>query len=72
MKLSVSLTEDDVATLDAYVQSARLPSRSAAVQQAIRSLRLADLERDYEQAWTEWSSSGDEALWEQTVRDGLG
>ncbi|PRC51687.1 antitoxin, partial [Mycobacterium sp. ITM-2017-0098] len=32
MKLSISLSEEDVALVDAYVERAGLPSRSAAIQ----------------------------------------
>jgi Arc/MetJ-type ribon-helix-helix transcriptional regulator len=72
MKLSVSLPEEDVATLDAYARSTGLPSRSAALQRAIRLLRLPDLEQDYATAWVEWELSGEQAVWEQSGLDGLG
>ena len=39
MKLSVSLPEDDVAFLDEYTTSHGVPSRSAALQQAVALLR---------------------------------
>ncbi len=71
MKLSVSLSEDDVSVLDAYVQTAGLPSRSAAVQRAIRMLRYPTLEQDYLDAWTEWSESEDEPAWDGACGDGL-
>lgn len=71
MKLSVSLTEQDVAALDEYARTAGLPSRSAAVQHAIRLLKLPGLENDYAAAWDEWESAGEEAVWERTVADGL-
>jgi len=71
MKLSVSLPEEDVAILDEYAHTSGLPSRSAALQQAIHLLRHADLEQDYASAWDEWESSGDQALWEATAADGL-
>lgn len=71
MKLSVSLTEDDVVLLDDYARTAGLPSRSAALQQAVRQLRHADLEQDYATAWQEWESSGEPAAWEGAVGDGL-
>jgi len=71
MKLSVSLSDSDVAVLDDYVRTAGLPSRSAAVQRAVRLLRYPDLEKNYEQAWDEWAASGDSAVWELTVADGL-
>lgn len=71
MKLSVSLPADDVATLDEFVRSAGLPSRSAALQRAIQMLRLADLEQDYRAAWEEWESSGDHEAWDAAAGDGL-
>ncbi len=72
MKLSVSLSEEDVAVLDDYARSAGLSSRSAALQHAIRLLRHPDLEDDYAAAWEEWRASGEEADWQATVGDGLG
>ena len=64
MKLSVSLRDEDVAVLDEYVQASGLGSRSAALQHAIRLLRHPDLEQDYADAWQEWESSGEQAIWE--------
>jgi Arc/MetJ-type ribon-helix-helix transcriptional regulator len=71
VKLSVSLPDEDVATLDAYARSAGLPSRSAALHQAIRLLRTQELEDDYAAAFAEWDESGEQAAWEGTVADGL-
>lgn len=71
MKLSVSLPDEDVAVLDEYARTAGLPSRSAALQHAVRMLRLPDLEQDYEAAWQDWEESGDHAAWNVTVADGL-
>jgi Arc/MetJ-type ribon-helix-helix transcriptional regulator len=71
MKLSVSLSEDDVALLDEYVRSSGLRSRSAVLQYAVGLLRHADLEQDYAAAWEDWESSGERAAWEGTVGDGL-
>jgi Arc/MetJ-type ribon-helix-helix transcriptional regulator len=71
MKLSVSLPDEDVAVLDEFARASGLKSRSAAVQRAIRMLRLPDLEQDYGAAWQEWQSSGEEAAWDGTVDDGL-
>lgn len=68
VKLSVSLTEGDVALLDRYANSAGLGSRSAAVQAAIRLLGDPDLQREYETAWEE---SEDATLWDTTASDGL-
>jgi Arc/MetJ-type ribon-helix-helix transcriptional regulator len=71
VKLSVSLSEDDVALLDAYAQSSGLRSRSAVVQHALRRLREVDLEADYTAAWREWDRSGERQAWEATSADGL-
>jgi Arc/MetJ-type ribon-helix-helix transcriptional regulator len=71
MKLSVSLSEEDVVLLDEYASSAGLRSRSAAVQHAIHLLRQVDLEDDYAAAWADWESSGERGRWEGTLSDGL-
>ncbi len=71
MKLSLSLTESDVALLDEFARTSGLSSRSAAVQRAIRMLRLTDLEQDYAAAWDDWESSGEQAAWDAVTADGL-
>ncbi len=71
MKLSISLSDEEVAALDKYAQAAGLPSRSAAIQQAIRLLGDPELEDAYAEAWDEWQTSGDAEAWESTAGDGL-
>lgn len=71
MKLSVSLPDEDVAILDEFTRTAGLPSRSAALQHAVRMLRLSGLDQDYEAAWQEWEASGDRAAWSLTAADGI-
>lgn len=71
MKLSVSLSDEDVAALDAYVQQAGLPSRSAGVQRAVQMLRHPDLEDNYAEAWADWSADDGSAAWENAVGDGV-
>ena len=71
MKLSVSLSENEVAALDKYAHAAGLTSRSAAIQQAIRLLGDPELEDSYAAAWDEWEASGDAAAWESTSADGF-
>lgn len=71
MKLSVSVSDEEVAVLDEYARTTGLRSRSAAVQHAIRLLRHADLEADYASAWDDWESATDGATWESSVGDGL-
>lgn len=70
MKLSVSLSEQDLARLDAHVRKRGLPSRSAAVQEALRLLATADLEQSYAEAWADWEASEDAELWDRTSGDG--
>ena len=72
MKLSVSLPEEDVATLDEFAAAAGLLSRSAAVQRAIGLLRLQDLEREYEAAWNEWTATDADMVWDAASSDGIG
>lgn len=72
MKLSVSLPDDDVEYLDEYARSQRLESRSAALHKAVRLLRASELGAAYEDAWTEWAETGDNAVWDAVVGDGLG
>lgn len=71
MKLSVSLTKEDVALLDRYVAAAGLESRSAGLHHAIRRLTDPEMEQAYAAAWDEWEATGDAASWESTVGDGL-
>ena len=71
MKLSVSLSDDDVTLLDEYARTAGLKGRSAVIQHALRLLRQTELEQDYATAWAEWESSGEHAAWDATAGDGL-
>ena len=71
MKLSISLPEEDVAVLDEYARASGLKSRSAVIRRALVLLRQPELEQDYEAAWAEWETSGEQAAWEGTAADGL-
>ncbi|CAM00637.1 hypothetical protein A8924_1709 [Saccharopolyspora erythraea NRRL 2338] len=71
MKLSVSLTDEDVTFVDEYAQQVGAPSRSAVIHQAISLLRSAELEDAYASAWAEWESGDDRKLWETTASDGI-
>jgi Arc/MetJ-type ribon-helix-helix transcriptional regulator len=70
VKLSVSLTDADVALLDEYARTSGL-NRSAVIRRALRLLQQPQLERDYAAAWEEWEASGEQAAWEGTAADGL-
>lgn len=71
MKVSVSLPGEDVRFLDEYAQERGLESRSAALHQAVRLLRAAELGASYESAWNEWIAAGDAELWDRAAGDGL-
>ena len=71
MKVSVSLPGEDVEFLDAYAKSQGYSSRSAVVHTAVRLLRATELGGAYQDAWQEWTSQADAALWDSTVADGL-
>lgn len=70
MKLSVSLPEGDVATLDAYVER-HGTTRSAALHEAVRLLRERNLVEQYDEAFREWDGSDDAVAWDGVVADGL-
>lgn len=72
MKLSVSLSDNDIAILDAYVKQAGLSSRSAGLQRALQMLRYPILEDDYAAAWQQWSTDEETAYgWEGTAADSI-
>jgi Arc/MetJ-type ribon-helix-helix transcriptional regulator len=72
MKVSVSLSADDVEFLDSYAQARGAPSRSAVLHKAVGLLRAAQLADAYEEAWDSWASSDDAMAWETVAADGLG
>jgi hypothetical protein len=72
VKLSVSLSDGDIAVLDAYVKNAGLPSRSAGLHRAVQMLRYPLLEDNYAAAWQQWSTDEETADgWEHTTADGV-
>jgi hypothetical protein len=71
MKVSVSLPGDDIQFLDEYAKEQGLDSRSAALHQAVRMLRSAELGAAYESAWEQWTNDGDAESWGSTTADGL-
>jgi len=69
-KISVSVSEPDLAFIDQYTTEHGVASRSATVQRAIALLRANELSDAYVEAWQEWSEQGG-ADWEPTAADGL-
>jgi Arc/MetJ-type ribon-helix-helix transcriptional regulator len=71
MKVSVSLPGEDVEFLDLYAKERGLDSRSAALQRAVRMLRVSELDASYQSAWAEWDAEGNAGAWDATAGDGL-
>ncbi|MBD3942933.1 ribbon-helix-helix protein, CopG family [Microbacterium sp. NEAU-LLC] len=70
-KVSVSLSENDLAFLDREALDGRFESRSAAVQEAVRMLRESRLADAYAEAFGEWRESGEEDVWSVASGDGI-
>lgn len=66
-KVSLSLSDADLAFLDAEALSGRYASRSAAVQDAVRLLRESRLADAYAEAFAE----GYDEDWDATTSDGI-
>jgi hypothetical protein len=71
MKVSVSLSGDDVTFLDEYARVHACASRSAVVHRAIQTLRLGELDDAYGDAWAEWAASDEACSWDAVVGDGV-
>jgi Arc/MetJ-type ribon-helix-helix transcriptional regulator len=67
----MSLPEEDLEFLDAYAKSQGYSSRSAVLHKAVRLLRAAELTHAYEDAWAEWETTGEAALWDVATGDGV-
>jgi len=67
-KVSLSLSDADIAFLDGETLSGAYPSRSAAVQDAVRMLRESRLADAYAEAFREWDDGG----WDTAAADGIG
>lgn len=66
-KISLSLSAEDIAFLDAESLGGRYPSRSAAVQDAVRLLRESRLADAYAEAYAagyddEWDTAADDGI----------
>jgi Arc/MetJ-type ribon-helix-helix transcriptional regulator len=72
MKLSISLTDADVALIDELQAAGGYSSRSAVIQAALAKWKSQQLQGDYAAAWDEWDQEGDGATWDASSSDGLG
>jgi Arc/MetJ-type ribon-helix-helix transcriptional regulator len=71
MKVSVSLSEEDVAFLDAETRQGVFASRSAAVAAAIRACRSRDLAAAYFEAFRDWNEAEENEAWDAVLGDGI-
>jgi Arc/MetJ-type ribon-helix-helix transcriptional regulator len=71
MKLSVSMSDADVAFVDTYAAAHGVASRSGVLHEALGLLRNQELAADYASAWDEWADDADNAVWESASADGL-
>lgn len=67
-KISLSLSDADIAFLDGETLSGAYASRSAAVQAAVRLLRESRLADAYAEAFGTW----DDDEWDASAADGIG
>lgn len=67
----MSLPQEDVEFLEGYARTQGYPSRSAVLHKAVRLLRAADLADAYEDAWGQWTATGEAGLWEAAAGDGV-
>jgi Arc/MetJ-type ribon-helix-helix transcriptional regulator len=67
IKVSISLDDADLAYLDQQASDGRFPSRSAAVQEAIRLLRESRLADSYVEAFASWVDDD----WDSLSSDGI-
>ena len=70
MKISVSLSREDLEFLDSY-KRAHQSSRSAAVRRAVGLLRLSELSSDYAAAFEEWTGDSHNEVWDAAIADGV-
>ena len=70
MKVSISLSDEDLEFLDRETKGGGYPSRSAAVAAAIRVLRERELIASYTEAFADWPDS-EAGLWDSAAADGL-
>ena len=71
MKISVSLSDEDVEFLDEYAKKVGIDSRSGVIQRAVRLLRSAGLSSAYAAAFEEWEAGGEAEVWDRVAGDGI-
>lgn len=69
-KISISLQDEALTALDQFIADKNLPSRSAAIQEAIAMMTSTNLQNAYAQAFTEWNDEQAED-WDTVSSDGI-
>lgn len=69
MKVTIDLSQDDIAFLDAYAKRHKADGRSDAATKAVELLRFSELGPAYERAWDDWHKSGESAVWSGADKD---
>lgn len=70
MKVTIDLSKEDIAFLDAYAKRHGIEGRSDAAAKAVELLRFSELGPAYERAWDDWAKSGESAVWSGADKDG--
>ena len=70
MKISVTLSDDEVRFLDEHARLHTYPSRAAVLRKAVRVLRSSTLGDAYADAWAQWEAPGEADVWASAANDG--
>lgn len=70
-KLSITLPDDTLKALDSLIEERKIPSRSAAIQAAIKQYITPDLRDAYARAMQEWDDEAENVIWGTVAGDGV-
>jgi hypothetical protein len=71
MRLNLTLDNEWLKFIAKYQAENQLQSKSEVIKLALELLKQQDLQDQYKLAYEEWRDSGEEAIWEAVVGDGL-
>ena len=70
-KLSITLPDDTLKALDSLIEERKIPSRSAAIQAAVKQYITPDLRDAYARAMQEWDDEAENVIWGTVAGDGI-
>ena len=70
-KLSITLPDDTLKALDSLIEERKIPSRSAAIQAAVKQYITPDLRDAYARAMQEWDDEAENVIWGTVAGDGV-